>query len=43
MATRHSTTPARAGERLRSPSALYARQSPLLARFIHQGLAGDVF
>lgn len=30
MATRHSTTPARAGERLRSPSALYVRQSPHL-------------
>lgn len=30
MATRHSTAPARTGERLRSPSPLYARQSPLL-------------
>jgi hypothetical protein len=30
MAIRHSTAPARAGERLRSPSALYTRQSPLL-------------
>lgn len=36
MAARHSTAPARAGERLRSPSALYARQSPLLE-------AGDYF
>lgn len=30
MATRHSTAPARAGERLRSPSAIYARHSPHL-------------
>lgn len=30
MAIRNSTAPVRAGERLRSPSALYARQSPHL-------------
>jgi len=30
MAIRNCTAPARAGERLRSPSALYARQSPPL-------------
>jgi|GEM_PF-3005429 len=30
MATRHSTAPARAGERSRSPSALYNRAKPPL-------------
>ena len=30
MATRHSTAPARAGERSRSPSPLYARPTPHL-------------
>ncbi|SEH88576.1 hypothetical protein SAMN02799636_04281 [Methylobacterium sp. 275MFSha3.1] len=30
MATRHSTAPARAGERSRSPTSLYARPVPAL-------------
>lgn len=40
MATRHSTAPARAGERSRSPSALHARASAMLD--IHEDVPGSI-